>query len=99
MRSDSVMVEVKMDISQMTVGQRAGLVHFNGGRNHAYIGVHKQATQICIVADKMDNYKGGYMPNQNAEEIHDTKYGVNIPSNQQNIWFRSTSGEDDIVDF
>lgn len=39
MSSDSVVITVKMDIGGTSEGQRAGLVHFNGGVSYATCGL------------------------------------------------------------
>ena len=42
MHSDSTVVTIKLEIAGMNNGQKAGLAHFNGGKNYAFIAVAKQ---------------------------------------------------------
>lgn len=53
MRSDSAVVTVKMEVAGMADGQKAGLAHFNGGKNYAFIAVAKQHNE-CRLEFEMD---------------------------------------------
>lgn len=52
MRCQHAQVTVKVDISQLAEGQRAGIAHFNGGVNYALAGVVKQAGKVRLLTDK-----------------------------------------------
>ena len=49
MRSESSQVTVGIDLSGMKDGQKAGLAHFNGGVNYAYIGVMMTGRALHVI--------------------------------------------------
>ena len=49
MSSDSVVITVKLDLSGMSYGQKAGLAHFNGGANYAMCGVQYTESGIQLI--------------------------------------------------
>lgn len=58
MSSDSVCVSISVDLSGMSEGQKAGLVHFNGGKNYGMIGVKKKTKSYELYYES-DNAKTG----------------------------------------
>jgi beta-xylosidase len=52
LRSDSTVETVKMDISGMTSGQKAGLVHFNGGKQYAFLGIEKNKEHSQLIFEE-----------------------------------------------
>jgi len=52
MRCEKASVTVKMGVSKMEEGQRAGIVHFNGGVNYGLAGVMKQGGQLLLLTDQ-----------------------------------------------
>jgi beta-xylosidase len=77
-RSDSVLVESKIDISHMEDGQNAGLTHFNGGKNYSNLGIVQ---------------KDG-LRQLTYEEDGTATIGETIPAGITSIWLRSSVGVD-----
>lgn len=48
MRSDSASVSVKIETGGMAEGQKAGLAHFNGGKNYAFLALVKQENEFRL---------------------------------------------------
>lgn len=76
MRSDSAVVTTRMEIAGMNNGQKAGLVHFNGGKNYAFIAVTKQ-NNVCRMEFEMDGQAA---------------IGTELPSDQNVIFLRTSIG-------
>lgn len=74
MRSDSAVVTTRMEIAGMNNGQKAGLVHFNGGKNYAFIAVTKQ-NNVCRMEFEMDGQAA---------------IGTELPSDQNVIFLRTS---------
>ena len=80
MRSDSAVVTTRMEIAGMNNGQKAGLVHFNGGKNYAFIAVTKQ-NNVCRMEFEMDGQAA---------------IGTELPSGQNVIFLRTSIGITDV---
>lgn len=52
MRCEKASVTVKVDISHLSEGQRAGIAHFNGGADYALAGVVKQEGKVLLLTDQ-----------------------------------------------
>ena len=76
MSSEKVIITVKLDIRNMTSGQKAGLAHYNGGKTYALCGVSNENKTKHLYYD------------QNGK----TKTGTTIPSNVTTIYIQSVSG-------
>lgn len=48
-KSDSTFATIKLKINGITHGQKAGLAHFTGGENYAYLGVIKKGNKKYLV--------------------------------------------------
>ena len=72
-KSDSVQVDVKIDISNMADGEEAGLSHFNGGADYASIGVAQTGTTRTL----------RYSSNGASRS------GEQVPGSVTTIWLRS----------
>ena len=83
MRSDSAVVTTRMEIAGMNNGQKAGLVHFNGGKNYAFIAVTKQ-NNVCRMEFEMDGQAA---------------IGTELPSGQNVIFLRTSIGITDEAGF
>ena len=83
MRSDSAVVTTRMEIAGMDNGQKAGLVHFNGGKNYAFIAVTKQ-NNVCRMEFEMDGQAA---------------VGTELPSDQNVIFLRTSMGITDEAGF
>lgn len=83
MRSDSAVVTTRMEIAGMNNGQKAGLVHFNGGKNYAFIAVAKQ-NNVCRMEFEMDGQAA---------------IGTELPSDQNVIFLRTSIGITDEAGF
>jgi beta-xylosidase len=83
LRSDSVLVETKLDLSGMTDGQEAGLAHFNGGKNYATLGVVQTGAARTI---------------QYREDGSATA-GAALPPGATLLWIRSTVAFDELAHF
>lgn len=81
MRSDSSIVTVKMDISRMVIGQKAGLANFNGGISYSLleIEVDEQGRRRMVYSGNGKKISGNYLPGK-----------------QQYLYMRSSAGFDDI---
>lgn len=75
MRSDSTIVTIKVDITPMVEGQHAGLVHFNGGQDYAYLGVIMEQDRKSII------YK----------DMKTSLLGPVLPADQYDMYIRSVS--------
>ena len=83
MRSDSTWVTTKMEITGMTDGQRAGLVHFNGGKTYAFIAIVKRGNTYHLEVEINGQVMKGKM----------------LPSNRKNIYLRTCMGLTDKAGF
>ena len=83
MRIDSAVVTTRMEIAGMNNGQKAGLVHFNGGKNYAFIAVTKQ-NNVCRMEFEMDGQAA---------------IGTELPSDQNVIFLRTSIGITDEAGF
>ncbi len=83
MRSDTAIVTIKVDISAMTVGQVAGLSHFNGGKNYSFLAVQMRD----------DDKHWLYRDNEVLME------GSAIPKEQNTIYIRSISLFDNTLSY
>ncbi|MGN0048148.1 MAG: glycosyl hydrolase family 43, partial [Bacteroides sp.] len=83
MRSDSAVVTVRLEIAGMRNGQRAGLAHFNGGKNYAFIAVTKQDGTF-----RMEFETDGRRT-----------VGTALPAGQSGLFLRTSMGVADRSDF
>lgn len=49
MSSAYVEIKTKIDLSGMAIGQKAGLVHFNGGKDYAFIGIRRTSAGYVLL--------------------------------------------------
>ncbi len=75
-KSDTVIVDCKIDISHMQNGEDAGLSHFNGGKNYSNIGI-LQKENIRQLKYEEDGVQSP---------------GITIPDGITTIWLRSCIG-------
>ena len=83
MRSDFAVVTIRLEIAGMNNGQKAGLVHFNGGKNYAFIAVAKQNNAFRIEFE-MDGQ---------------STIGIALPSGQSDLFLRTSMGMADKASF
>lgn len=83
MRSQSAVVTLKMDISGMADGQKAGLAHFNGGKDYACIGVEKNDDSFRLLMET------------NGKEMA----AIPLPRSCSTFYFRTVMGMDDRARF
>lgn len=84
MRSDTVVVTVKIDIDNMADGQNTGLAHFNGGKFYASIG---------LVMHGKNNKRLKYESNGKTVD------GNRLESGQKTIYLRTCVGFDNMASF
>jgi beta-xylosidase len=70
---ESAVVTLKMDVTGMDEGQLAGLVHFNGGVNHARISVRREGGTRRLV----------------YQEDQAIVHGISLSEDTAEIWLRS----------
>ena len=68
----------KLDINKMDNGQEAGLVHFNGGKDYAYLAVVKVNGRLSLVY-RSKNSKG-------AEQVLPL---TSLPGGQRSLWLKT----------
>ena len=68
----------KLDINKMDNGQEAGLVHFNGGKDYAYLAVVKVNGRLSLVY-RSKNSKG-------AEQVLPLTF---LPGGQRSLWLKT----------
>ena len=83
MRSDSAVVTIRMEITGMNNCQKAGLAHFNGGKNYAFIAVSKHENIY-----KMEFEMNGQ-----------SMIGVELRSIQSELFLRTCMGIEDKAEF
>ena len=83
MRSDSAVVTIRLEIAGMNNGQKAGLAHFNGGKNYAFMAVAKQNNAFRIEFE-MDGR---------------STIGIALPSGQSDLFLRTSMGMADKAGF
>jgi beta-xylosidase len=86
-KSDQVQVDVKMDISAMTVGQEAGLSHFNGGKDYCTFGVEMTGNGKFIKYNDNGKVEDGEMVTSDVIWIRSV-----IDRDCINSYFYSTDG-------
>lgn len=63
MSSEKVAITLKFDVSKMTDGQKAGLVHYNGGKSYALCGVAAEGKSLHLYYDQNGKtLKGDILP-------------------------------------
>ena len=76
MSSDTVVITVKVDIIGTVSGQKAGVAHFNGGKNYAFLGI-------------VDDGHGKHIL---YEKDGKSKKGPQLPDGLRTLYIRSVSG-------
>ena len=79
MRCEKACVTVKMDISHMKEGQRAGIAHFNGGMNYALAGVVKQDGRLLLLTDHGESSSYYAKP---ITSKHEAATGADLPKSE-----------------
>ena len=64
----SATVTVKMEITGMADGQKAGLAHFNGGKTYAFIGVVQEGGR-CMLSVEMNGLETGNRPLEQGVQV------------------------------
>lgn len=93
MRSDSVCITVKLDISHMAKGQYAGVAHFNGGLDYGYLAVRMEGKQKQIVYERY--HKQQYHPNPEVETLE----GELLPADASTLYIRNSYNFDNLVQY
>ena len=70
MRSDSAVVETRMEVVGMANGQIAGLAHFNGGKNYAFISIYRQGGTFVLRFEKDGTVKEEKVFSQERKEVY-----------------------------
>lgn len=76
MSSDTVVITVKVDIIGTVSGQKAGVAHFNGGKNYAFLGIVDDGHSKHILYEKDGK----------------SKNGPQLPDGLRTLYIRSVSG-------
>ncbi len=86
-KGENVTAEIKMDISGMAIGQEAGLVHFNGGKDYCTFGVIQTEKGKLLKYNDNDKISTGETINTSTIWIRSV-----IDNQDVNSYFYSTDG-------
>ncbi len=68
-----VVATFKLDVSQLAPGQKAGIVHFNGGRNYGALSVSRGKASLPV----------------SFEENGASREAIDLPATTRNLWLRT----------